>query len=81
VGSSRDDSDSRRETTAQAPGGPRSFRGWGCFEAIYDEGEDEIVLRRVKREQVSWLKVMKQCPVPMDDLPPRSREYSKKLKL
>ena len=52
-----------------------------AFEAIYDEEEDEIVLRRVKRKRESWLAVLKQCPVPMDDLPPRSREYPKKLKL
>ncbi len=52
-----------------------------AFEAIYDGEEDEIVLRRVTRKRESWLEVMKQCPVPMDDLPPRSREYPKKLKL
>jgi len=52
-----------------------------AFEAIYDEEEDEIVLRRVRRERESWLEVLKQCPVPMDDLPPRTREYPKKLKL
>ena len=52
-----------------------------AFEAIYDEGEDEIVLRRMKRKRESWLEVLKQCPVPMDDLPRRSREYPKKLKL
>jgi len=51
------------------------------FEAVYDEEEDEIVLRRVKRKRESWLEVLKQCPVPMDDLPPRRREYPKKLKL
>jgi len=52
-----------------------------AFEAIYDGEEDEIVLRRVKRKRQSWLAVLKQCPVPMDDLPPRRREYPKKLKL
>ena len=49
--------------------------------ALYDEEEDEILLRRVKRKRKSWLQVLKECPVPMDDLPPRSREYPKKLKL
>lgn len=52
-----------------------------AFEAIYDEDEDEIILRRVKRNRESWLEVLSQCPVPMDDLPPRSRELPKKLKL
>ena len=51
------------------------------FEAVYDESEDEIILRRVKRRKESWLEVMKECPVPMDDLPARSREYPKKLRL
>ncbi len=52
-----------------------------AFEALYDEAEDEIVLRRVKRKRESWLEVLRECPVPMDDLPPRSRELPKKLKL
>ena len=52
-----------------------------AFEAHYDQDEDEIVLRRVKRKTKSWLEVLKACPVPMDDLPPRSRELPKKLKL
>jgi len=51
------------------------------FEAIYDEEEDEIVLRRVRRKRESWLAVLQECPVPMDDLPPRSREYPKARKL
>ena len=50
------------------------------FEAVHHREEDEILLRRVKRK-ANWLKVWKQCPVPMDDLPPRSREMPKKLKL
>jgi hypothetical protein len=45
----------------------------------YDEDEDKIVLRRVKRK-LNWLEVLKQCPVSMDDIPPRSRELPKKLK-
>jgi len=48
------------------------------FEALYDEDEDKIILRRVKR---NWLEVLKQCPVPMNDVPPRSRERSKNIKL
>ena len=52
-----------------------------AFDAFYDEAEDEIVLRRVKRKPRKWLDVLKACPVSMDDLPPRSREMPKKLKL
>ncbi len=50
------------------------------FEALYDEDEDKIILRRVKRK-LNWLEVLKQCPVSMDDIPPRSRERSKDIKL
>ncbi len=50
------------------------------FEALYDEDEDKIVLRRVRRKQ-NWLEVLKQCPVAMDDIPPRSRELPKKINL
>jgi bifunctional DNA-binding transcriptional regulator/antitoxin component of YhaV-PrlF toxin-antitoxin module len=50
------------------------------FEALYDEDEDKIVFRRVKRKR-NWLEVWKQCPVSMDDIPPRSRELPKKIKL
>ena len=46
----------------------------------FDADEDVVVLRRVPRKK-SWLDVMKACPVPMDDLPRRSREMPKKLKL
>ncbi|CAN5303003.1 hypothetical protein BH20VER2_BH20VER2_11410 [soil metagenome] len=51
-----------------------------AFAAFYDNEEDEIILRRIKGKG-DWLEIMRQCPVPMDDLPPRSREYPKKLKL
>lgn len=51
-----------------------------AFDARYDRDEDEIVLRRVKRKS-NWLEVWKKCPVAMDDLPPRSREMPRKLKL
>jgi hypothetical protein len=51
-----------------------------AFDARFDEEEDAIVFRRVKRGR-SWLSVLKACPVPMDDLPPRSREYPRKRKL
>ena len=50
------------------------------FDATFDAEEDVVVLRRLPRRK-SWLRVMKECPVPMDDLPPRGRELPKKLKL
>lgn len=69
--------DKRRLTVpvALAPAAPED-----AFEARFDAEEDAIVFRRVKRGR-SWLAVLKACPVPMDDLPPRSREYPRKRKL
>ena len=50
------------------------------FEATFDSDDDVLILRRVPPKK-NWLEVMKACPVPMDDLPPRRREMPKKLKL
>ena len=51
-----------------------------AFDARFDEEEDAIVFRLIKRGR-GWLEILKACPVPMDDLPPRSREYLKRRKL
>ena len=70
--------DSKRRLTVPvglAPATPGDY-----FEALYDEDEDKIIFRRVKRK-LNWLEVLKQCPVSMDDIPPRSRELSKDIKL
>lgn len=50
------------------------------FEASFDAEDDVVLLRRVSAK-LDWLKVLKACPVPMDDLPPRRRDLPKKLKL
>jgi hypothetical protein len=50
------------------------------FDAVFDADEDTVTFRRIKRKS-NWLDVWRQCPVPMDDLPPRSRELPKKRKL
>jgi hypothetical protein len=50
------------------------------FDASFDPEEDVVTLRRVKRK-ANWLKVWRECPVHMDDLPVRSREMPKKVKL
>lgn len=70
--------DSKRRLTVPvglAPTMPGDY-----FEALYDEDEDKLVFRRVKRK-LNWLEVLKQCPVSMDDIPPRSRDLPKKIKL
>lgn len=47
------------------------------FKAEFDAEEDAIVFRRVAR-QANWLGVLRNCPVKMDDLPPRQREHPKR---
>jgi hypothetical protein len=50
------------------------------FQAEFDPDEDAVVLRRIARN-ADWLNVLKACPVRMDDLPSRRREFLKRLKL
>jgi hypothetical protein len=67
--------DARRRLTvpaALAPAAPGD-----AFDARFDEDEDTIVLRRVSRGR-GWLDALRECPVPMEDLPPRSRESFRK---
>jgi hypothetical protein len=52
-----------------------------AFDARFDDEEDAIVFRRIKRGGKSWLEILKACPVPIEDLPPRSREYPRKPRL
>ena len=54
-----------------APGAPGDQ-----FEARFDADEDVVILRRIKRKP-NWLAIWKECPVPMDDLPPRSQALPK----
>jgi hypothetical protein len=51
-----------------------------AFDASFDSEDDVVILRRIAKKP-DWLKVLKACPVPMDDLPPRRRQLPKKLKL
>lgn len=50
------------------------------FEARFDAEENEIVLRRIAGTG-DWLAVMSECPVAIDDLPPRRRAPAKRRKL
>ena len=52
-----------------------------AFDARFDDEEDAIVFRRIKRGGKSWLDILKACPVSIEDLPPRSREYPRKPRL
>ena len=50
------------------------------FTAEFDAEEDAIVFRRIPKH-ADWLDVLKSCPVSMDDLPGRGRDYPKRPKL
>jgi hypothetical protein len=50
------------------------------FQAEFDPEEDAVVFRRIASKS-NWLNVLKACPVKMDDLPSRRREFPKRLKL
>jgi hypothetical protein len=52
-----------------------------AFDARFDDEEDAIVFRRIKRAGKSWLDILKACPLSMEDLPERSREYPRKPRL
>jgi len=77
--------DSKRRLTIPATVAP--FAPGDYFVAFYDKHDDEITFKRVKlkiggktKRKINWLEVWKQCPVPMNDITPRSRERPKKRK-
>ncbi len=50
------------------------------FDAHFDAEEDAIVFRRLPAKE-DWLQVIKECPVPMNDMPPRRKALPKRKKL
>jgi hypothetical protein len=50
------------------------------FEVRFSAEEEVLTFRRVKRK-LSWLEVWRNCPVPMDHIPPRSIEPPKNVEL
>jgi hypothetical protein len=70
--------DSKRRLTvpaALAPASPGEY-----FDARFDAEEDAIVFRRLSSNK-DWLTVLKECPVSMDDVPPRRRETARRRRL
>ena len=70
--------DSKRRLTvpaALAPASPGDY-----FDARFDAEEDAIVFRRLPGKE-DWLKVLKECPVSMDDVPRRRRQTARRRKL
>jgi hypothetical protein len=47
------------------------------FHADFDAEEDAFVFRRIAVKP-DWLETLKECPVSMDDLPPRRRELPRR---
>ena len=47
------------------------------FEARFEAEENEFVFRRLA-DPGDWLAVLSECPVSMDDLPPRRREPARR---
>jgi hypothetical protein len=70
--------DSKRRLTVPASLAPTSPGEY--FDARFDPEEDAIVFRRLAGKE-DWLTVLKECPVSMDDVPPRRRETPRRRKL
>lgn len=64
--------DSKRRLTV--PAGVMAAEPGDHFLVDFDAEEDALVYRRIALE-TDWLEVLKDCPVPMEDLPQRRREY------
>lgn len=70
--------DSKRRLTVPAsltPASPGEY-----FDAVFDAEEDAIIFRRLAGKE-DWLAILKQCPVSMDDVPPRRPEPARRRKL
>ncbi len=50
------------------------------FEAEFHRDDDTLIFRRIATK-VDWLSVLKECPIPMDDLPARRRKLPRRRKL
>lgn len=50
------------------------------FSAEFDPEEDSLVFRRIAKK-ADWVKVLQACPVSMDDLPARRRDFPRRRKL
>ena len=70
--------DSKRRLTL--PASIMATQPGQTFDVRFDAEDNALVFRRLP-DRADWLEVMTECPVPMDDLPPRRRELPKKRKL
>ncbi|MCX6880013.1 MAG: hypothetical protein NTW21_40360 [Verrucomicrobia bacterium] len=70
--------DSKRRLTL--PAGLIQAAAGDCFEVRFDAEEDAVVFRRLPGRE-NWLKVLEECPLPLDELPPRRTATAKRRKL
>ena len=69
--------DSKRRLTL--PAGLIEASPGETFDVLFDADEDAVVFRRLPVRK-DWLEVLSECPVEMDDLPPRRKELPKRRK-
>jgi hypothetical protein len=50
------------------------------FEAEFHPDDDTLIFRRIASKS-DWLAVLRECPVPMDNVPIRRRELPRRRKL
>ena len=67
--------DSKRRLTLPASVAP-AMPG-DAFEATFDADEDTVTFRRVAAQR-DWLAVLAECPVSMDEVPPRRKEFARR---
>ena len=70
--------DSKRRLTI--PTAITSAQPGQSFDVRFDADEDAIIFRRLPQQE-DWLEVLADCPLSMEDLPPRRRDLPKKRKL
>jgi hypothetical protein len=72
--------DAKRRLTVPVSFGPA--KPGDHFQAEFNAEDDTLVFRRIATPSDSdWVEVLKQCPVSMDDLPPRRRAPPRRRKL
>jgi bifunctional DNA-binding transcriptional regulator/antitoxin component of YhaV-PrlF toxin-antitoxin module len=70
--------DSKRRLTL--PAGLISVEAGEHFDVLFDAEEDAVIFRRLPK-QADWLDVLAECPISMDDIPPRRKDLPKRKKL
>ena len=70
--------DSKRRITI--PTALLSAQPGDTFDAHFDADEGTLIFRRIPKKP-DWFDVLESCPVSMDDVPPRRKEFPKRSRL